>query len=69
MTVTDKNQGKVAGHATVSISLDGGRAFDVTTNSRGKAYFHASTAMKSLTLQLTDADESIKGKKIQKGIL
>jgi len=60
MTVTDKNQGRVAGHATVSISLDGGRAFDVTTNSRGKAYFHASTAMKSLTLQLTDADESIK---------
>ena len=43
----------------MSVSIDGGKAFDITTNSRGKASFHATTAMRSLTLQLTDADDSI----------
>ena len=59
MKVIDPKHGNVAGHATVSVSIDGGKAFDITTNSRGKASFHATTAMKSLTLQLTDADDSI----------
>ena len=59
MKVIDPKHGNVAGHATVSVSIDGGKAFDITTNSRGKASFYATTAMKSLTLQLTDADDSI----------
>ena len=59
MTIIDSKHGNVARHATVSVSIDGGKAFDITTNSRGKASFHATTAMKSLTLQLTDADEAI----------
>ena len=59
MTITDPKNGNVAGHATVSVCIDGGKAFDIATNSRGKASFHATTAMKSLTLQLTDADDSI----------
>ena len=59
MKIIDPKHGNVAGHATVSVSIDGGKAFDITTNSRGKASFYATTAMKSLTLQLTDADDSI----------
>jgi len=59
LKVIDPKHGNVAGHATVSVSIDGGKAFDITTNSRGKASFHATTAMRSLTLQLTDADDSI----------
>ena len=59
MTVVDRKHGNVAGHATISVSIDEGKAFDVTTNSRGLASFHATTAMKTLSLQVTDADEAI----------
>ena len=59
MTVVDQKSGNTAKHATVSISIDGGKTFDVFTNARGLTSFHATTAMKSITLQLTNADETI----------
>ena len=59
MTVVDQKHGNTAKHATVSVSIDGGKAFDVFTNARGQTSFQSTTAMKSLSLQLTNADETI----------
>lgn len=51
---------KAVSRAVVSISLDNEEAFDVISDERGRATFEVTTAVKKVSLQLTNAEEGMK---------